>query len=47
MKYFSLAFAAIYGCLLLFGCAVFEEEECITAANQVKLVRSLTTSPEN
>ena len=32
MKYFSLAFAAIYGCLLLFGCAVFEEEECIPTA---------------
>ena len=23
---------AFYGCLLLFGCAVFEEEECIPAA---------------
>ena len=32
MKKLYLAFAAIYGCLLLFGCAVFEEEECIPTA---------------
>ena len=32
MKKLYLTFAAIYGCLLLFGCAVFEEEECIPTA---------------
>ena len=32
MKKLILTSIAICGCLLLFGCAVFEEEECITAA---------------
>ena len=32
MKKLIFTFAAIYGCLLLFGCAVFEEEECIPTA---------------
>ena len=32
MKKLYLTFAAICGCLLLFGCAVFEEEECIPTA---------------
>ena len=32
MKKLILIFIAFYGCLLLFGCAVFEEEECIPTA---------------
>ena len=32
MKKLILTSIAICGCLLLFGCAVFEEEECIPAA---------------
>ena len=32
MKKFILTFIAVCGCLLLFGCAVFEEEECIPTA---------------
>ena len=32
MKKLILKLAVICGCLLLFGCAVFEEEECIPAA---------------
>ena len=32
MKKLYLIFAAICGCLLLFGCAVFEEKECIPTA---------------
>ena len=32
MKKLIFTFAAIYGCLLLFGCVVFEEEECIPTA---------------
>ncbi len=32
MKKLIFTFAAICGCLLLFGCAVFEEEECIPTA---------------
>ncbi|MBQ9789165.1 MAG: hypothetical protein IJW31_06185 [Lentisphaeria bacterium] len=32
MKKLILTFIAFYGCLLLFGCAVFEEEENIPAA---------------
>ena len=32
MKKLIFTFAAICGCLLLFGCVVFEEEECIPTA---------------
>lgn len=32
MKKLILTFIAICGCLLLFGCTVFEEEECIPTA---------------
>ena len=34
MKKLILIFIAFYGCLLLFGCAVFEEDECIPTATE-------------